>query len=394
MNMNGVLAIARRLVKSFYGEPKTAIPMLALPLAFTFIFSVLLVGGLGVDKGTQPRVAVAFTTREDTLLARKFREQLVATPSLSIQDLSEEKSRDLVRRGRVVAGVIVPEGFEKSLLAGGHPEIIVAHQEQSNSYMAARSEVERAAERLASAVIMADLASPDRSGGAWSAAFDRALARWSRGEHDNVVTAVTKPTTGNKVRVGDTMGIGFCIFFVLISVMMSAGAILEERTTGTWQRILASPIRKGQIILGYLIGFVVTGWIQMAILILATHFLFGLSWGDPVGLVVLTTVYLTAATAIGLSVAGLVKSHQQQMVVANIGGVVSSMVAGIYWPVELMPSFMQTLGKMTPQYWAMRGYTELLARGSDFAALKTPLLVLGGISVVLLAFGVSRVRFE
>ena len=392
--MNGVLAIARRLVKSFYGEPKTAIPMIALPLAFTFIFSVLLVGGLGVDKGTQPKVAVAFTTREDTLLARKLKAQLVATPSLSVQDLSEEKNRDLVRRGRVVAGIIVPAGFENSLLAGGHPELILAHQEQSNSYTAARTELNRAAERLASAVIMADLASSDRSGGAWPAALDRALTRWNQGDRDNLITAVIKPSTGSKVRLGDTMGIGFCIFFVLISVMMSAGAILEERTTGTWQRILASPIRKSQIILGYLIGFVATGWIQMGILILATHFLFGLSWGDPLGLIALTTVYLTAATAIGLSVAGLVKTHQQQMVVANIGGVVSSMVAGIYWPVELMPKIMQTLGRLTPQYWAMRGYTELLARGSDFAALQTPLLVLGGISVILLAFGVSRVRFE
>jgi ABC-2 type transport system permease protein len=175
---------------------------------------------------------------------------------------------------------------------------------------------------------------------------------------------------------------------------MSAGVVLEERVAGTWQRLLATPARKVEIVLGYLFGFFINGWAQMGILIVATRLVFGVSWGNPLGLIVLTSVFILTATALGLAIAGIVKTPQQQSAAANIGAVVTSMVAGIYWPYEMMPSFMQKIGLLMPQYWAMRGYQELLARGGSLTTMGTPLLILGGIAVVLLGFGVSRVRFE
>ena len=225
-------------------------------------------------------------------------------------------------------------------------------------------------------------------------AFRRTLERWHEPDCDIAVVAVTQPHSEKAVAQGNLTGIGFCIMFVMLSVMLSTGVILEERVTGTWQRLLATPARRAEIVLGYLVGFFVSGWLQMGILVLATHYLFGLSWGDPLGFFILTSVFIATATAIGLALAGIVRTPQQQSVAANIGVVVTSMVAGVYWPYEMMPAFMQRIGLFMPQYWALRGYTDLLARGRNLAALGRPLLVMAVVCAALLLFGVSRIRFE
>lgn len=393
--MRRVVGIAWRVLRTSFSEPKVVVPMLLFPIAFTFIFGVLVFGGIRPrTAGSPPRLALAFATREETALARALRDELGRADALSVSDLSEEKLREAVKAGQVIAGVIVPEGFAASLLDGRHPEIVIVRQDQSNLYVTAAGEVERAARRLASAIVAADLVTGDRAAPEWQSAFRRTLERWHEPGRDIAVVAVTRPRSERMVTQGNLTSIGFCIMFVMLSVMLSTGVILEERVAGTWQRLLATPASRAEIILGYLVGFFVNGWAQMGILVLATHWLFGVSWGDPLGFFILTSVFIAAATAIGLALAGVVRTPQQQSVAANIGAVVTSMVAGIYWPYEMMPTFMQRIGLLMPQYWALRGYTDLLTRGRELAALGTPLLIMSAFCVVLLLFGMSRIRFE
>lgn len=369
--------------------------MLLFPIAFTFIFGVLMFGGVRPRSAeAAPRLALAVALREETPLARAFRDELGLADALSVNDLSEERLREAVKTGRVIAGVIVPEGFAAALLAGRPPEIVLVRQDQSNLYLTAAGEVERAVGRLVSAIVAADLAAAERTDPAWQTAFLRTLARWHESGSDVAVVAEAERLGDHTVTQGNLTSIGFCIMFVMFSVMLATGVILEERVAGTWQRLLATPAKRGEIILGYLLGFFLIGWTQMALLALATHWLFGVSWGDRLGFVVLTSVFAATATAIGLALAGVVRTPQQQSVATNIGVVVTSMVAGVYWPYEMMPRFMQRIGLFMPQYWALRGYTDLLTRGRSLASLGTPLLVMAVMCAALLLFGVNRIWFE
>lgn len=393
--MRRIFGIAWRVLRTNFAEPKVYVPMLLLPLAFTFVFGVLMFGSSGSGENAEPaRLALCFTSREQSALAQTLRDELGRSSVIAVTDVTEDEARSQVKAGDVIAGVVVPAGFADALLSGDHPGITLIRQDQSNLYVTAAGEVERTVDRVASAIVAADLVSPDRSTPAWQTAFAATLAKWHEPGRDVAVLPVTKPVVNSLVSQGNMSAIGFCIMFVMLSVMVSAGVVLEERTAGTWRRLLATPARKFEIVLGYIAGFFINGWVQMGILVLATRLLFGVSWGDPLGFFVLTSLFILASTAIGVAVAGIVKTAQQQSAVANIAVVVTSMVAGTYWPYEMMPRFMQRIGTFMPQYWALRGYKELLLRGGDLVALGLPLLVLGGITVVLLAFGVSRVRFE
>ena len=92
--------------------------------------------------------------------------------------------------------------------------------------------------------------------------------------------------------------------------------------------------------------------------------------------------------------AGLVRTYQQQTSVASLVMTASGMLSGIFWPVEVMPAFMQTIAKAMPQYWAMQGFTNIMLRGNDVTSLLLPGGILLGMTILFLTFGVSRVTFE
>jgi len=178
-------------------------------------------------------------------------------------------------------------------------------------------------------------------------------------------------------------------------VMNSAGTILNERADGTWKRLLATPARRMEIVSGYLLGYFLVGWLQFGLLILATRLLFGMDWGDPLVLAGIVSLYVLTATALGLFLAGLVKTFQQQSNIVAIAGTLTSIISGAFWPLEMSPPVIQALARATPQFWAGRCLTDSILRGRpDLATIGPPLLVLAGMTLVLLPLAASRVRFE
>ena len=182
--------------------------------------------------------------------------------------------------------------------------------------------------------------------------------------------------------------------FLMMSLITTIGVMLQERTEGTWQRILAAPIKRVQILGGYLLGYFLIGWLQFGILALASHFLFQINWGDPLGLLAIGSAFILCSISLALALGGLVKTFQQQQAIATILVTATSMLSGVFWPLELEPPFMQSLAHIFPQYWAMSGFKDLLLRGLDWSTLSTPLLVLCSFSIVFLMFGVWRIKFE
>lgn len=390
--MKRILSIAGRLVRTQYSEPKAFVPLLLLPLVFAFIFGTLIFGSRSGGSTTE-LMPVAYVVQEDSALATALRAELAESPLIEPIDYADATAaQTAVTDVDVVAAVTVPTGFEQALLGGKDPTLLIDRQEGNNVYPTVSNEIARAIRRVASAVAAADLGGNDRYSSAWQADFDAALARWRDAAADVAVLDIAHPES--PVKQGNVTSIGFCIMFVMISVMVAAGAFLEERVAGTWQRLLATPASRAEIILGYMLGFFISGWIQFAILIVATRTFFGVNWGDPLGLIAISSAFIITSTAIGLALAGVVRTPQQQSVYGDLVVVASSMIAGIYIPHELLPPLVRKIALVLPQYWAVKGYTDLIIRGRGLAALGQPLLVLLGMSAVLLAFGISRIRFE
>ncbi|WP_203362846.1 ABC transporter permease [Bacillus sp. REN10] len=93
-------------------------------------------------------------------------------------------------------------------------------------------------------------------------------------------------------------------------------------------------------------------------------------------------------------IASLVQTVEQQSAIGTLVIVSIFILGGVYWPLSLVPDFMQNIAQFIPQTWAMKGYTELIINEASISDIALPIVVLLRFAAVFLAVGVGRVRYE
>jgi ABC-2 type transporter. len=179
----------------------------------------------------------------------------------------------------------------------------------------------------------------------------------------------------------------------MFSTTYSAGEVLLEKRRGTWGRLMSSPIKKYEIISGYLTGIILEGFIQIGLLISLSIILFKTSWGNSfLGLAIVVLALMFAMTGIGLMLTGSVKTYGQLQAIGPLVIFPTSMLSGIFWPVEIMPSYLQNIAAIMPQYWAIDGMKKLLLSNFSFNMLIKPVSILVIIGLITMGAGMRALK--
>ncbi len=187
-------------------------------------------------------------------------------------------------------------------------------------------------------------------------------------------------TAGTKQLDGTTqMTAGMAVFFVFFTVGFGVSGLLEERQLGTMTRLKAAPITRSSIILGKAITSFVLGIASMAVLVVATTFLLGADWGNPLGVALLVVSAVVAAMGVLAIVASVAKTQEQAGMFTSIISLVFGLLGGTFFPVSQIGGLLAKLSLIAPHAWFMRGLGDLA--GGDVSA------VLPSVGVLLL-FGV------
>jgi len=170
--------------------------------------------------------------------------------------------------------------------------------------------------------------------------------------------------------------------------------ILRERREGTLARMATLPLRRREILAGKILARVATGILQFLI-IFAVGFAIGLDVGrEPFLLALLTLVYVLCVTALGIALAGLIRSQEQASLLSALIAMIMAALGGAWWPLSLAPPFMQLIGKLTPVAWAMEGFHHLIWRDGGLPELLPSLAVLVLFCVAFFALGLRLFRFK
>ena len=188
-------------------------------------------------------------------------------------------------------------------------------------------------------------------------------------------------------------GPSMAIFFLMFSMMDGTRSILQEDTRGTLPRLISTPTRVGQIVLGKLGGSFLTGILQFLVLVIASSLLFDFRWGSSVwGLLLLVVATVSAATSLGALIASFAKNETQATIIGSAVVMLFGALGGTFSPADTLPGLLQVLSKMTIVRWAMDGFTKLTILGSDLAGITLEAGVLFGIAVV--TFSLAVVLFQ
>ncbi|MBC7369039.1 MAG: ABC transporter permease [Undibacterium sp.] len=184
---------------------------------------------------------------------------------------------------------------------------------------------------------------------------------------------------------------GWAIQFLLFALSASAVSLFRERDAGIFQRLLASPVTRAQILLGKFVYGVSIGLIQLLVLFFAGRILFGIEVEKHLGLLILVCAFAAAAcTSFGMLLAAIAPNAEAANGMATFLIMMMSALGGAWFPISLMPQFIQQFSKLTLVYWSMEGFSNVLWAGMSFVQLLPVLGILGGITAVVMSLAIWR----
>ena len=186
---------------------------------------------------------------------------------------------------------------------------------------------------------------------------------------------------------------GFFVFFFVF--LISGMALLKERTSGTLDRLLATPVKRSDIVFGYMLAYSLVAALQTFVIVLSTIWLLDLEVLGNIGdVIIVNIIFALVALSFGLLLSTLAKSEFQMMQFIPLVITPQIFFSGII-PLDAMADWVQSLGKLFPLYYAGHALskiilngTSLLKLGFDISILLIFLLVLTILNIV----GLKRYR--
>lgn len=391
--MRKLWSVARLKLRLTVGSPGLLLMALGQPLLFTLLMGTIL-GGVSGGSRVYP---LGIVDQDGSIVSRALTAALDEETDVRLVPASQDEMRRLFVDRKIDSGLVIPAGFGAALESGAAPELQMVAPPGGNLQAGVGPIIRRAVTRVAQDYRLARAAAgPGAGQEAVQAAHARVEAS-RRAQAPGVkrleASAEASPAATNGPGLNQ-YALGFTVMFVMMMVFMDTGSILRERQNGTWGRILSSPVTRSTLMGGYLLSFFLSGMAQFAILLTATSLLFRVQWGPVLPLLTVASAFILCSTGMGLFLAGLVRTAEQQGAVGTLVVTATSMLGGVYWPLDLVSDTMRRVAYLTPQAWAMEGFREVMLRSGSWDSLAQPLAVLLLLAAIFLAAGLWRVRYE
>ncbi|WP_448205762.1 ABC transporter permease [Azospirillum sp. sgz302134] len=281
----------------------------------------------------------------------------------------EDDLNRMLAEGEVQFAVTIPVGFARDLQRGARPVLLV---EADATDPAATSNAIAALMTIARQALDPDLTGPLRG---LRATPDPIELRIHRRYNPEGITQYNV--------VPGLMG----VVLTMTMVMMTALAVTRERERGTMENLLAMPVRPFEVMLGKIVPFILVGYVQVIIIVLAARALFGV----PIvgSLTLLSTVlilFIAANLAVGFTFSTVAKNQLQAMQMSFFFFLPSMLLSGFMFPFRGMPGWAQAVGEVLPLTHFLRIVRGILLKGNgpaEIAGEVASLLVFLAVVTVL-----------
>lgn len=180
---------------------------------------------------------------------------------------------------------------------------------------------------------------------------------------------------------------------MLVSLMLTALAVVRERELGTMEQILVSPIRPVEFLLGKTIPFVLISLVDMVIVILVGVFWFEVPLrGSLLVLLLGTVTFLFNSVGLGLFISTVSGTQQQAMMAGTFFFTPAILLSGLIFPIPNMPPFFQYLTYLNPLRYFVIVVQGVFLRGDGLALLWPQMAGMSLLGVTLLTLSVLRFR--
>ena len=288
---------------------------------------------------------------------------------------SEKEAHDVLARGEVQFVVNIPQNFSRDLLRGERPPILV---EADATDPAATSNAIGSLRTLLNTALQNDLKGP--------------LAFLAGGDPpiDLRVHAQYNPEAITQYNiVPGLMG----VVLTMTMVMITGLAITRERERGTMENLLSMPTRPFEVMVGKIIPYILVGYVQVGLILLAARLLFDVPMLGNVALLLLVAfLFITANLAMGITFSTLAENQLQAVQLSFFFFLPSLLLSGFMFPFRGMPPWAQMIGELLPLTHFLRVVRGILLKGNELPEVAVQIWQIALFAVVALAVGIKRYR--
>ena len=288
---------------------------------------------------------------------------------------SEQEAHEVLARGEVQFVVNIPQNFTRDLLRGERPSILV---EADATDPAATSNAIGSLRVLLTTALEHDL----QGALAFLAGSDAPI--------DLRVHAQYNPEAITQYNiVPGLMG----VVLTMTMVMITGLAITRERERGTMENLLSMPTRPFEVMVGKIIPYILVGYVQVGLILLAARMLFEVPMLGNIGLLLLAAfVFITANLAMGITFSTLAENQLQAVQLSFFFFLPSLLLSGFMFPFRGMPQWAQAIGEVLPLTHFLRVVRGILLKGNGLDETGLQLWQIALFAVLALVVGIKRYR--
>ena len=184
--------------------------------------------------------------------------------------------------------------------------------------------------------------------------------------------------------------IGFVVFFFVF--LISGMALLKERTSGTLERLLATPVKRSEIVYGYMLSYGIIAIFQTAVVVLAAIWLLDVEVvGSILNVIIVNVVLALVALAFGILLSTLAKSEFQMMQFIPLVIMPQLFFSGII-PLSSMGEWAPTVGKFLPLTYSGDAISQIILYGHNLGDILSNLGVLMIFLIILTILNIVGLR--
>jgi len=373
MNIRRAFSVTKRIFRGLRNDRRTVALMFLAPILAMCVFGVAFSGDVkdvhvvvvNQDEGYQPSGVPVKVSIADMIVSN-FDKDVLKVDYVDTRDEGVQR----VEKGGAYGVIIFPQNFTGDIYSRiQNPSLSVS---TTIEVRLDKSNV-NVANAIAKAVSDAVLKTMKDTGNAAPVTVNA----------DNAIY-------GKGAKFMDFFVPGIMAFVVfMLTTLLTLISFVGERTSGNLERLQATPLRASEIVIGYAITFSIIGMLQSILLLVIGVAVFNIMIVGHIALAFLVIALLAVVSlSLGILLSSLAKREAQAIQFFPLIVLPTFLLAGIFWPVEAIPSWLRPLSYAIPPSYAVDATRSVMLRGWGIGGIWIDIVALFGFAVAFLSLAV------
>lgn len=338
-------AIFIKELKKILKDKATIFGLLLLPIVLIFVFGNIL------DDATN-EIEVHYVDEDQTNTSKNYLKEITNGETFKlVEEKNKKEAIQKIKEGDLSSFVFIPKGFKEKAKKEEQIEIEIHYDGiQMESAGVVKGLVNASGVKLRELKIVGKLGEYVQN----------------KKELEQItsfpIIVKEKEYSSQDIHMMTRMIPSYMIFFLFFMILNMSKGFVKDKETGMLSRLHTTPMKISHYLLGMMFAYGVLMMFQIVSMLLFGNMIYDISMGNVLYISLLSLLTVLCVSSIGLFVSMVSKNEQMANAISQAFALIGAIMGGVLIPIDLMPSFIQKISVFIPQYWAQKGYLDIMTR--------------------------------